>query len=205
MKITTALIPAAGMGTRFLPFTKAVPKELLPLIDQPALQRIVQECADSGLTSIGIITCPGKEAIERYFSPDPYLHAFLAKKNKEQLIAPLDKLIHDISFSYVTQASPRGLGDAILCARTLVLDDYCAILLPDDIIIGTFPALAQLMAIAHKYQANVIAVQEVSPEHISWCGIVAYEKQLDDNCFLLTDVVEKPALKDAPSNLGIIG
>lgn len=205
MKIQCAIIPAAGLGTRFLPYTKAVPKELLPLIDIPAIHRIAQECADSGITSVEIIISPGKEALQHYFSPDKSLDTFLAQKNKEHLLTSLNNLISNLSFSYSLQEKPLGLGHAILCAKNSVKDGYCAVLLPDDIIVASTPGIAQLLAIAQKHQASVIAVQEVPLESVSSYGVVSYQEQLDENCYVINDLVEKPQQKDAPSNLAIIG
>lgn len=205
MKIRVAIIPAAGVGTRFLPYTKAVAKELLPLIDKPAIHRIVQECVDSGISSVEIIISPEKAAIQHYFSPDPALQKFLAQKNKEQLLDSVNSLINKVSFSYTIQENPQGLGHAIACSQQARTDDYCAVLLPDDIIVSSTPGIAQLATIAQKYQASVIAVQEVPQDQVSSYGVVAFEKQLEQNCYAITDLVEKPPVKDAPSNLAIIG
>ena len=205
MKITKAVIPAAGHGTRFLPYTKAIPKEMVPLLDKPAIQYIVQEIADSGLSEVLMITAPHKQAIAHHFGKAPELESFLQEKNKSHLLDDLNKLIAQIKIQYIHQTHAKGLGHAIGLAQKAVTDDYFAILLPDDIMIHSKPGIGQLLEIARKENASVIAVQEVPQENISAYGVIAYDKKLSDDLFEIKTVVEKPAAQNAPSNLAIIG
>lgn len=205
MKITKAVIPAAGHGTRFLPYTKAVPKEMVPLLDKPAIQYIVQEIADAGLTECLMIIAPHKQAIVNHFGKAPELELFLQKKNKAHLLDDLNKLIKQIQFQYIYQTYAIGLGHAIGLAQDAIDDDYFAVLLPDDIMIHKQPGIGQLIEIARKENASVIAVQEVPQEQISAYGVIAFDKRLSPNLFEITSVVEKPKSEYAPSNLAIIG
>ncbi len=205
MKITQAIIPAAGFGTRFLPFTKAVPKEMLPLLSKPAIQIIAEEISAAGIDHCIMITARYKKALEDFFKAAPHLDLFLAQKKKEDLMAPLNDLIKKLSFSYIYQDEAKGLGHAILMAKGAITDDYFGILLPDDIIIHPTPGIGQLMAVAQKYKASVIAVQEVPASDISAYGVVAYKNQLAPDLFEVSGLVEKPKADQAPSNLAIIG
>lgn len=205
MKITKAVIPAAGHGTRFLPYTKAIPKEMVPLLDKPAIQYIVQEVADSGLSEVLMIIAPHKQAIAHHFGKAPELESFLQEKNKSYLLDDLNKLIAQIKIQYIHQTHAKGLGHAIGLAQKAVTDDYFAILLPDDIMIHSQPGIRQLLEIARKENASVIAVQEVPQENISAYGVIAFDKQLSEDLFEIKTVVEKPAAQNAPSNLAIIG
>ncbi len=205
MKITKAVIPAAGHGTRFLPYTKAIPKEMVPLLDKPAIQYIVQEIADAGLSEVLMITAPHKQAIAQHFGKAPELESFLQEKNKSHLLDNLNKLIARVKIQYIHQTHAKGLGHAIGLAQKSINDDYFAILLPDDIMIHTQPGIGQLIEIARKENASVIAVQEVPKENISSYGVIAFDKQLSEDLFEIKTVVEKPSLQNAPSNLAIIG
>jgi len=205
MKITTAIIPAAGHGTRFLPYTKAVPKEMVPLLNKPAIQYIAQEIADAHLKRCIIITAPHKQAIATHFGNAPELEQFLKEKNKSNLLSDLDKLIAALSFEYIFQKQAKGLGHAVGLASAAIDSDFFGILLPDDIMIGAQPGIGQLARIAQQENASVIAVQEVGPEQISSYGVIGYEKKLSPDLFEISTVVEKPAAQDAPSNLAIIG
>lgn len=205
MKITKAVIPAAGHGTRFLPWTKAVPKEMLPLLNKPAIQYIIQEIADSGMQNCIMITSPHKYAIANHFGESPALEKFLKEKNKLSLLDELNKLSNSLEFTYLYQEEANGLGHAIGLARDSISQEYFGILLPDDIMIGSQPGIKQLIDIAQKEHASVIAVQEVSKEMVCAYGVIAIKKQISDDLFEISDLVEKPAAQDAPSNLAIIG
>lgn len=205
MKIRIGVIPAAGLGTRFLPFTKSVPKELLPIMNKPAIEYIIQEGRSSGLDSFCIITSDRKEALKHYLTHDASLEDFLARHGKDHALAELNKLINETTFSFVNQDNPRGLGHAISLARDIVGDNYFGVLLPDDIIAGPIPGLEQLIAVAQEFKATVIAVQEVPREQSSSYGMVAIKRTLKENVFEVDHLVEKPKPEDAPSNLAIIG
>jgi UTP--glucose-1-phosphate uridylyltransferase len=205
MKITKAVIPAAGHGTRFLPWTKAVPKEMLPLLNKPAIQYIVEEIAQSDMRSCVMITAPHKQAIANHFDVCPALEQFLKEKNKSNLLDELNKLSRSVELSYIHQEEAKGLGHAIWLARNAIAQEYFGILLPDDILISTNPGIKQLMDIAQQENASVIAVQEVPKENVSAYGVIAIKKQLSANLFEISDLVEKPTANQAPSNLAIIG
>lgn len=206
MEITKAVIPAAGIGSRFLPFTKAVPKEMLPLLNKPAIQYIIEESINSAVHNFFLITGKNKQSIANYFDAAPELEMLLKEKNKEGLIANLEKTIRAAHFTYVRQSEPLGLGHAVMMARhSISPKEYFSILLPDDIIVGKPAALRQLIKIARQERASVIAVQEVPPEIISSYGVISIKKQLTPNLFQVSHLVEKPQQKDAPSNLAVIG
>lgn len=206
MKITKVIIPAAGLGTRFLPFTKAVPKELLPIINVPAIQYVVQEALDSQVNEIILITSKGKDALINYFDGAPELEQALAKKNRLNLIEGLSKVMKAAHFVAVRQPEPKGLGHAIAMARTLISpDEYVGVMLPDDVIMGAQPALGQLIAHAQKHNASVIAVQRVPKSEISQYGCISITKEIEPGLFEMASVVEKPKIEDAPSDLAIIG
>jgi len=205
MKITKAIIPAAGHGTRFLPYTKAVPKEMVPLLNKPAIQYIVQEIADAGLGESIMITAAHKQAIAKHFGKAPELESFLKAKNKLSFLDELNKLIASIKIDYVIQHEAKGLGHAVSLARKIIGNEYFGILLPDDIMISEQPGIKQLIDIAQKENASVLAVQEVSQESISSYGVIAFDKQINENLFQIRTVVEKPDPQNAPSNLAIIG
>lgn len=203
--ITKVIIPAAGQGTRFLPFTKAIPKEMLPLLEKPALQRIIEEGIQSEVRNYIIVTARGKNSIEDHFDTDPVLESFLKEHNKESLVSCIDKIIKLAEFTYVRQQEPLGLGHAIWLARHCIQKEYFGVMLPDDIIISKQPALEQLIRIARQEKASVIAVQEVPMDCVSSYGIISVKKQLTPHLFQVGSVVEKPSQKNAPSNLAIIG
>jgi UTP--glucose-1-phosphate uridylyltransferase len=205
MEVCKAIIPAAGLGTRFLPFSKAVPKEMLPLLNKPAIQYIIEEGLESDITNFTFVTCKGKEAIANHFDEDRDLELILKGTTRNHLLANLKQIIRNAQFSYVRQSEARGLGHAIWSARHLIDKEYFGIFLPDDIMISRPPALAQLIKIAKQERASVIAVQEVEKDAISSYGIVGIKKQITPNLFQLSHLVEKPLPSEAPSNLGIIG
>ena len=208
MEVKKAVIPAAGLGTRFLPVTKSMPKEMLPLIDIPAIHYVVKEAVASGIDDIIIITGRGKRAVEDYFDESPELEMRLKKDKKDNLL----KIIKDISslvdVHYIRQREPKGLPDAVLRAEKHVGDEPFAVLLGDDIIKGEKPCIKQLMEVFKEYESSVIAVQEVPIEKISRYGSIKgrkLETKLDNYLYLIDDVVEKPKIEDAPSNTAAVG
>lgn len=204
MKVKKAVIPAAGLGTRFLPATKSMPKEMLPIIDTPVIQYVVEEAIASGIEDIIIITGRGKRAIEDYFDDSPELEMHLAKKHQTDML----KLVRDISslvdIHYIRQKEPNGLGDAVLRAENHIGNEPFAVLLGDDIIVNDKPCTAQLIENFEKYGRSTIAVEEVPYEKLNSYGIIK-GRPLDDSLYVLEDIVEKPAPEAAPSNIGAIG
>ncbi len=205
MDITKAIIPAAGRGARFLPYTKSVPKEMLPLLNKPAMQYIIEEGVKSGIKNYAIVTNNSKQDISNHFAPDSALEQFLKERDQSGLLTELDRIIRTIDLMYVRQSEPLGLGDAIWRARHMIGKEYFGICLPDDIIVGKDPALAQLIRIARQEKGSVIAVQEVPTESISSYGVIEIKKSITPNLFQVSGLVEKPKHKDAPSNLAIVG
>ena len=205
MKIK-AIIPAAGFGTRFLPATKAVPKELLPIVDKPAIQYIVEEGLKSGIKDFVIVTGKNKKAIEDHFDNYLELQAALKASKKEFLIDDITKIIDKANFLYVRQREQLGLGHAIYTAKAAFSSgEHVAIFLPDDIFTGAVPGMAQLIKIAIQEKCNVIAVQEVPKEDVSRYGIIDVRRQFSPNLFQVRDLIEKPPVNTAPSNLAIVG
>lgn len=204
MKVRKAVFPAAGLGTRFLPVTKAIPKEMLPLVDKPLIQYCVEEAIASGIEDVIIITGRGKTAIEDHFDTSKELEVLLEEKGKTDLL----KIVRDISnlvrFSYTRQKEALGLGHAILCAKDLVGNEPFAVFLGDDIIDAKVPAMAQMVEIYKKYRHSVLAVQRVPKDNISSYGVIK-EEQVEDGVFKVSDMVEKPRAEDAPSDLAVIG
>lgn len=205
MEIKKIVIPAAGYGTRFLPFTKTVPKEMLPLLNKPAIQYGIQEGLNSNINQFVIVTNKSKQALVNYFDSSEQLTQLLKKQQKESLIADVAKIIYSAHFTYIRQSSPLGLGHAIAMAKHSIGNEHFGVLLPDDIIVGEDPGLAQLMRIAHEKKAQVIAVQEVRSEDVSSYGIIQVKKQLSHNLFQVGHIVEKPQIHKAPSNIAVIG
>ncbi len=205
MKITSTVIPAAGYGTRFLPYTKTIPKEMLPLLNTPAIHTIIQECITSHVTNITIISNSEKTALNDYFSPQERLEEFLKKQNKSSLLNEVNNLIQAVNVTFVEQQEQKGLGHAVLMAQEAISDPYFGVILPDDLIYNDTPALAQLLAIAERENASVIAVQEVPLPLISSYGVIAIKKEIAPALYEVETLVEKPAPDQAPSNLAIIG
>ncbi|HZX48716.1 MAG TPA: UTP--glucose-1-phosphate uridylyltransferase GalU [Nitrospirota bacterium] len=202
--VRKALFPAAGLGTRFLPATKASPKEMLPLVDKPLIQYVVEEAIASGIEEIVIITGRGKRAIEDHFDISYELENLLKEKGKKKLLAEVKKISNMLNVCYVRQKEALGLGHAILCAKNLVRDEPFAVLLGDDIIDAVIPALKQMLDVYYTYGASVIAVQEVDRSQVSNYGIIN-AVPVADGVYKINDMVEKPGKEDAPSNLAIIG
>jgi UTP--glucose-1-phosphate uridylyltransferase len=203
-KIRVAVFPAAGLGTRFLPATKAQPKEMLPLVDRPLIQYVVEEARDAGIERIVIVTGRGKSAIEDHFDTSFELEQTLAEKGKQTLLDEVRKLSDLIPISYVRQKQALGLGHAVLQARDLVGGEPFAVLLGDDIVDADEPCIGQMMRLYERRGNPVIALQEVPRSETRQYGIVAGEK-VEDRVVQITDMVEKPSPDKAPSNLAIIG
>ena len=205
-KIRKAVIPAAGYGTRFLPATKATPKEMLPIVDKPTIQYIVEEALASGIEEILIISGHAKRAIEDHFDSAPALEMELEKKGKTELL----KLVRDIGaikIHYIRQQQMRGLGDAILCARAFVQDEPFAVLLGDDVVYNGEgrPALKQLIDVYNETGSSVLGCQTVPEEKVSSYGIIKGEPTDDARTMRVLDMVEKPAVEDAPSRMAVLG
>lgn len=202
--IRKAVIPAAGFGTRFLPATKAQPKEMLPIVDTPAIQYIVKEALDSGIEEILIITGRSKRAIEDHFDSSVELEELLQKQGKNKQLAMVKDLA-DIKIHFIRQKSPRGLGDAVLCAKAFIGDEPFAVLLGDDIVYNPEkPCLQQLMDCYEQHPGIILGAQFVPNEKVSSYGIVSGEL-LADNLYRVHGLVEKPSVDKAPSNLAVLG
>lgn len=204
-KITKAVIPAAGLGTRFLPATKACPKEMLPIVDKPTIQYIIEEALASGITDILIISGHNKRAIEDHFDRNPELELNLAKHEKTELLKQV-KQIADVNIHYIRQKEPRGLGHAILCAKAFVGNDPFAVLLGDDVVYNDeYPCLKQLIDVYTATGASVLGCQTVPQEKVSAYGIVASVATENERIFKVNDMVEKPAVSEDPSRLAVLG
>lgn len=204
-KITKAVIPVAGFGTRFLPFTKAMPKEMLPIIDKPTIQYIIEEAVSAGITDILIVTAShsNKRAIEDHFDVSKELEYVLKGKNKDEYLKIVQDISHLANIHYIRQKEANGLGDAILCSKTFVGNDSFAILLGDDIVVSEKPAIAQLNSAYEQTGYSQIGIQEVDLNDVSKYGIVACE---DNNSISkMTNFIEKPNPIDAPSNKAVLG
>ncbi|MDG6258127.1 MAG: UTP--glucose-1-phosphate uridylyltransferase GalU [Methanomicrobiaceae archaeon] len=204
MEVKKAVIPAAGLGTRFLPATKSMPKEMLPLIDRPVIQYVVEEAIASGIDDILIITGRGKRAIEDYFDNSPELEMHLQQHHKEDLLKKILDISAMVDIHYIRQKEPKGLGDAVLRAEKHVGDEPFAILLGDDIIVNDVPCTRQLIDVFKKYRCSVLAVEQVPDHKVSSYGIIK-GMPLEKGLCTLEDIVEKPPLEEAPSNMGAIG
>jgi len=202
-KVRKAIIPAAGLGTRFLPATKAMPKEMLPIVDKPTIQYIVEEAIDSGIEDIIIVTGKGKRAIEDHFDTSFELEYHLRQKGKLELLEEV-KRPAQVDVHYIRQKEPLGLGHAVWCARKFIGDEPFAVLLGDDIVQAEVPALKQLIDQFNRYRASVIGVKPVSPDEVERYGIVEAQK-MDEGFYRVLDLVEKPKKEEAPSNLAIMG
>ncbi len=206
MKVRKAIIPAAGLGTRFLPATKAQPKEMLPIVDKPTIQYIVEEAIASGIEDIIIVSGRGKRAMEDHFDKSYELEETLRKKEKWDLLEEVQAISNMANIHYIRQKEPKGLGHAILCASRFVGDEPFAVLLGDDIVQSETPCLKQLMNIFERYHSSVVGVQEVPDEDVSKYGIVAPKgESIEEGVLHLNDLVEKPSLEEAPSNYAIMG
>ncbi|MGM0878991.1 MAG: UTP--glucose-1-phosphate uridylyltransferase GalU [Bacillota bacterium] len=206
MKIRKAIIPAAGLGTRFLPATKALPKEMLPIVDKPTIQYIVEEAVESGIEDIIIISGRGKRSIEDHFDQSYELEDALIKKNKQLLFEEVQKISSLANIHYIRQKEPKGLGHAINCARSFVGDEPFAVLLGDDIVKSTKPCLKQLIEVFNRYHSSIVGVQQVLEDEVSNYGIIKPKgSEIDENVFNIETLVEKPKKEDAPSRYAIMG
>jgi len=205
--IRKAVFPAAGLGTRFLPATKAQPKEMLPLVDKPIIQYGVEEALASGIDNVMLVTGRGKNAIEDHFDVSVELETFLEARGKHEMLAEVRKISNLINFSYVRQGEPLGLGHAVLVTRNLVGDEPFAVILSDDVIDADPPALKQMIDVFSRVDGPVLCVERVPRDQISSYGVIAYDvnASMPKGTYRVTDLVEKPPRDEAPSDLAIIG
>lgn len=203
-KVRKAVIPAAGLGTRFLPATKAQPKEMLPIVDKPTLQYIIEEAVASGIEEILIITGRNKKSIEDHFDKSVELELELENKGKKELLEIVQNISNMINIHYIRQKEPRGLGDAIYCARHFIGDEPFAVMSGDDIVDNEVPCLKQLMNAYEEYRTTILGVQTVDDEDTDKYGIIG-AKYIEDKVYKVKDLVEKPESGKAPSNIAILG
>ncbi|MCR8746047.1 UTP--glucose-1-phosphate uridylyltransferase GalU [Romboutsia lituseburensis] len=203
-KVKKAVIPAAGLGTRFLPATKAQPKEMLPIVDKPTLQYIIEEAVESGIEEILIITGRNKKSIEDHFDKSVELELELQQKGKKELLKIVQKISNMINIHYIRQKEPKGLGDAIYCARHFIGDEPFAVMLGDDIVDNNIPCLKQLMDAYDEYRTTILGVQKVDIKDTNKYGIIS-AKYIEDRVYKVKDLVEKPESINAPSNIAILG
>ncbi|WP_079913856.1 UTP--glucose-1-phosphate uridylyltransferase GalU [Paenibacillus sp. 32352] len=204
MKIKKAIIPAAGLGTRFLPATKAMPKEMLPIVDKPTIQYIVEEAVMSGIEDIIIVTGKGKRSIEDHFDNYFELEENLRAKGKLELLSEVQKSSQMADIHYIRQKEPKGLGHAVWCARKFIGNEPFAILLGDDIVQASTPCLLQMMNIFENYNASVVGVQPVPTNEVSRYGIID-ASLIKNRLFQIKHLIEKPAIDKAPSNMAVLG
>ena len=207
VRIRKAVFPAAGLGTRFLPATKAQPKEMLPLVDKPTIQYGVEEACDGGVPNIVVVTGRGKNAIEDHFDVSTELETFLESRGKTDLAELVRKISGFVSVSYVRQGEPLGLGHAVLVTETIVGDEPFAVILAEDVIDANPPALRQMIDVFDRAGGPVLAVERVPMDQVSSYGVIAGEPapELGRGVYRVTDLVEKPPQREAPSDLAIIG
>lgn len=200
------LFPAAGYGTRFLPATKAMPKEMLPILNKPLVQYGVEESLAAGMDNIAIITGRGKRAIEDHFDISYELEHQISGTSKEDYLSGIRQIIDTATFSYTRQVEMKGLGHAILTGETLLGNEPFGVVLADDLCVnpGGDPVLAQMVKIYERYRCSVVAIEEVDPDEVHKYGVIS-GKVLQDGLYMISDMVEKPAKEDAPTNMAIIG
>lgn len=204
MKVRKAIIPAAGLGTRFLPATKAQPKEMLPIVDKPTIQYIIEEAVASGIEEILIITGRNKKSIEDHFDKSVELEMELSKANKEELLELVRDISDMVDIHYIRQKEPKGLGHAIYCAKSFVGNEPFAILLGDDVVDSEVPCLKQLMDCYNEYKTSILGVQTVAKENVNKYGIVD-GLHIENRVYKVKKLVEKPSVEEAPSNVAILG
>ena len=208
-RVRKAVIPAAGLGTRFLPATKAIPKEMLPIVDIPTVQYIVEEAVASGIEEILIITNSNKHCMENHFDKDYELEARLTESGKMKEVKMINDIANMANIYYVRQKEPKGLGHAVLCAKSFIGNEPFAVLLGDDVVInkGGEPALQQLIHAYDKHHASVVGVQTVAKDQVSKYGIVAPNQNVpaDGRAVKLDNMVEKPSQEEAPSQMAVLG
>lgn len=204
MKVKKAVIPAAGLGTRFLPATKAQPKEMLPIVDKPTIQHIIEEAVASGIEEILIITGRNKRAIEDHFDKSVELEQQLKDTGKKDMLEMVEDISNMAEIYYIRQKEPKGLGHAINCARTFVGNEPFAVMLGDDVVYGDKPCLKQLIECYNEYKTTILGVQQVAREDVYKYGIVE-GKHIENNVYKVKDLIEKPDVDEAPSNIAILG
>jgi UTP--glucose-1-phosphate uridylyltransferase len=202
--VRKAVIPAAGLGTRFLPATKAQPKEMLPVVDKPAIQHVVEEAVRAGIRDILIITGRGKRSLEDHFDRSFELEYYLEAAGKFELLKQMREIAEMADIHYVRQGEPRGLGHAVSVARQHVGDEPFVVMLGDDIMLETSPVLSEMLKVHERYGRSVLALKEFARQDISSYGCVLPE-QVDDGLVRILGIVEKPKPQDAPSNLAVMG
>ncbi len=204
MKVRKAIIPAAGLGTRFLPATKAQPKEMLPIVDKPTIQYIIEEAVASGVEDIIIVTGRSKRSIEDHFDRSIELELELEKSGKEEYLEMVREIADMANIHYIRQKQPRGLGHAVLVAKQFIGNEPFAVLLGDDVVVSKQPCLGQMMEQFDKYQSSILGVQTVEKEAVSKYGIIAGD-QVEDRVYRVADMVEKPKMEEAPSQVAVLG
>jgi UTP--glucose-1-phosphate uridylyltransferase len=204
MKVKKAIIPAAGLGTRFLPATKAQPKEMLPIVDKPTIQYIIEEAVASGIEEILIITGRNKKCIEDHFDKSVELEMELERSGKSELLELVQDISGMVDIHYIRQKEPKGLGHAIYCAKTFVGKEPFAVLLGDDVVDSEKPCLKQLIDCYNEYKTSILGVQQVPHENVNKYGIVN-GIHIEDRVYKVKDLVEKPSVEEAPSNVAILG
>ena len=202
--IKKAIIPAAGLGTRFLPATKAQAKEMLPIVDKPTLQYIIEEAIESGIEEILIVTGRNKKSIEDHFDRSVELELELEQKGKTAMLEMVQDISNMVNIHYIRQKEPKGLGHAIHCAKSFIGDEPFAVLLGDDIVDAETPCLKQMIDAYDEYKTTVLGVQEVARENVDKYGILDV-KHIEDRVYKVKDMVEKPSIEEAPSNIAILG
>jgi UTP--glucose-1-phosphate uridylyltransferase len=205
MKVRKAIIPAAGLGTRFLPATKAQPKEMLPIVDKPTIQYIIEEAVASGIEDIIIVSGRGKRAIEDHFDKSYELEETLAKKGKHEMLREVQEIANLANIHYIRQKEPKGLGHAIYCASRFIGNEPFAVLLGDDIVKSDIPCTKQLIDVYEKYGQAVVGVQMVDQKDVSKYGIVAPKDEKEEGVISVETLVEKPPVHEAPSRYAIMG
>ncbi|GAA0861346.1 UTP--glucose-1-phosphate uridylyltransferase GalU [Paraclostridium tenue] len=203
-KVRKAIIPAAGLGTRFLPATKSQPKEMLPIVDKPTLQYIIEEAVNSGIEEILIVTGRSKKSIEDHFDRSIELELELEQKGKNEMLELVRSISNMVDIYFIRQKEPKGLGHAIHCAKSFVGDEPFAVLLGDDIVDNGEPCLKQLLNAYNEYNTSILGVQEVAKEDTNKYGILDV-KYIEDRVYKVNDMVEKPKVEEAPSNMAILG
>lgn len=204
MKIRKAIIPAAGLGTRFLPATKAQPKEMLPIVDKPTIQYIIEEAVASGVEDIIIVTGRSKRSIEDHFDRSIELELELEKSQKEDYLEMVREIADMANIHYIRQKQPRGLGHAVLVARQFIGNEPFAVLLGDDVVVSQQPCLKQMMEQFDIYKSSILGVQTVAREEVSKYGIIA-GTQVSDRVYKVDDMVEKPKMEETPSQVAVLG
>ena len=202
--VKKAIIPAAGLGTRFLPATKSQPKEMLPIVDKPTLQYIIEEAIDSGIEEILIVTGRSKKSIEDHFDRSVELELELEQKGKTEMLKMVQDISNMVNIHYIRQKEPKGLGHAIYCAKSFIGNESFAVLLGDDIVDSEKPCLKQLIEAYNEYKTSILGVQEVDKQDTDKYGILDV-KYIENRVYKVKDMIEKPNVEDAPSNIAILG